>query len=80
VPGLLVGLAAYAACSRVLAALLYGIPRWDALSIGGATICPIAVSIFAAFVPAIRAAMVQPSEALREECMRSETPGTRRVH
>jgi hypothetical protein len=67
VPGLLLGLAAYAACSRVLAALLYGIPRWDAVSIGGATICLIAVSGFAAFLPAIRAAMIQPSRALRDE-------------
>jgi ABC-type antimicrobial peptide transport system permease subunit len=67
VPGLLLGFAAYAACSRVLAALLYAIPRWDAVSIGGATICLIAVSAFAAFFPAIRAAMIQPSRALREE-------------
>jgi predicted permease len=67
VPGLLLGLAAYAACSRVLAALLYSIPRWDAVSIGGATICLIAVSAFAAFFPAIRATMIQPSRALREE-------------
>jgi predicted permease len=67
VPGLLLGLAAYAACSRVVAALLYGITPWDAMSITGATVCLIAVSVFATLFPAIRAAMIQPSQALRDE-------------
>lgn len=67
VPGLLLGLAAYAACSRVVAALLYGITRWDAMSIAGATVFLIAVSVFATLFPAIRAVMIQPSQALRDE-------------
>ena len=67
VPGLLLGLAAYAACSRVVSALLYGITRWDAVSIAGATVCMLGVSVFATFFPATRAAMIQPSQALRDE-------------
>jgi ABC-type antimicrobial peptide transport system permease subunit len=66
-PGVVLGLAAYAACSRVVAALLYGITRWDAMSIAGAAACLIAVSVAATLFPAIRAAVIQPSQALREE-------------
>jgi hypothetical protein len=66
-PGLVLGLAAYAACSRVVAALLYGVTRWDAVSIAGATACLIAVSVAATLFPAIRAALIQPSQALRDE-------------
>jgi putative ABC transport system permease protein len=66
-PGLVLGLAAYAACSRVVVALLYGAGRWDALSIVGATGCLIAVSVCATLFPAMRATGIQPSQALREE-------------
>jgi len=54
-PGLVLGLAAYAACSRVVVALLYGVGRWDALSIVGAAGCLIAVSVCASLFPAMRA-------------------------
>lgn len=67
VPGLVLGLAAYAAYSRVVAALLYGVTRWDVVSIAGATACLIAVSVFATLIPAMRAAAIQPWRALREE-------------
>jgi len=66
-PGLVLGLGAYAACSRVVAALLYGVTRWDAMSIAGATACLIAVCVAATLFPAIRAAVIQPSQALRDE-------------
>lgn len=66
-PGLLLGFAAYAACSRVIAALLYGITRWDAMSIIGAGACLIAVSVLATFFPAIGAARIQPWQSLRYE-------------
>ena len=61
-PGLLLGFAAYAACSRVVASLLYGIAPWDNPSIAGAALC-----LLATFFPAVRAASVRPSQALREE-------------
>jgi ABC-type antimicrobial peptide transport system permease subunit len=66
-PGLVLGLAAYAACSRVVVALLYGVTRWDAMSILGATCCLTAVAVCATLFPALRAAGIQPTEALREE-------------
>jgi predicted permease len=66
-PGLLLGIAAYAACARVVAALIFGVGHWDALSIAGAITGLMAVSLFATFFPAIRAAGVRPSEALRED-------------
>lgn len=66
-PGLLLGVAAYAACTRAIASLLYGIAPWNAPSTAGAALCLISVSLFATFFPAIRAARIRPSQALREE-------------
>jgi predicted permease len=66
-PGVLLGVAAYAACSRVVASLLYGIAPWDNPSIAGAALCLVAVCLFATFFPAIRAARIRPSQTLREE-------------
>jgi predicted permease len=67
VPGLVLGLAAYAACSRAVAALLYGVAPWDAVSVSGAAACLIAVAVCATLFPAVRAAVIQPSQALRDE-------------
>jgi ABC-type antimicrobial peptide transport system permease subunit len=67
VPGLVLGLAAYAACSRAVAALLYGVAPWDAMSVSGAAACLIAVAVCATLFPAVHAAVIQPSQALRDE-------------
>jgi predicted permease len=67
VPGLVLGLAAYGACSRAVAALLYGVTPWDAVSVSGAAACLIAVAVCATLLPAVRAAVIQPSQALRDE-------------
>jgi hypothetical protein len=66
-PGIVLGLAAYAACSRAVAALLYGVTPWDAISIASAAACLISVTISATLFPALRAASIQPSQALRSE-------------
>jgi predicted permease len=66
-PGIVLGLAAYAACSRAVAALLYGVTPWDAVSIAGAAACLIAVATSATLFPSLRAASIQPSQALRSE-------------
>src|ERR1019366_4100135 len=67
VPGLVLGLAVYAACSRAVAALLYGVAPLDAMSVSGAAACLIAVTVCATLSPAVRAAVIQPSRALRDE-------------
>jgi predicted permease len=66
-PGIVLGLAAYAACSRLLASLLYGVSPWDTVSLAGATMFLIGVAVAAAALPSLRAARVEPLEALREE-------------
>ena len=66
-PGLALGLAAYAACSRAVAALLYGVAPWDAVSVACAAACLVAVSLAATLVPALRATSIHPSQALRSE-------------
>ncbi len=66
-PGLAVGLGIYTICSRALAALLFGITPWDVASLTAAIAGVLAVATIAAMLPAMRAAAIQPSEALRQE-------------
>jgi len=66
-PGLFFGLCGYAFCSRAMTALLWGVKPADAISLAGAALGVIAVSLLAAFIPAARAAAIQPADALREE-------------
>jgi len=66
-PGILCGIAVYAACARILVPLLYGVTQWNAVSFVGAAALVIAVSIFATLLPVLNAAQVQPWEVLREE-------------
>jgi predicted permease len=67
VPGMLIGAAIYAGCSRAIASLLYGITALDALSIIGAAAGVTGVCAIGTFFPAMRAMMLQPSQALRDE-------------
>jgi predicted permease len=67
VPGLILGLAVYAASARVIAPVLYGVRPMDALSIAAALGIVILVAAFAAFIPARRAIAIEPAEALRQE-------------
>jgi predicted permease len=67
VPGLALGLGLYAICSRVIQPLLYGVTRWDAVSIALACLALISVSVIAMLIPALRAANIAPAETLREE-------------
>ena len=66
-PGLMVGLAAYLACSRLMVPLLYGVDPLDGLLVSGAMAFLIAVAVVAGLVPARRAVTIQPSEALRDQ-------------
>jgi len=65
--GLAVGIPAALACGRLLSSLLYGVEAYDPLTIGGAAAVMLAVALAASFLPARRAALLDPCAALREE-------------
>jgi ABC-type antimicrobial peptide transport system permease subunit len=65
--GLAIGLGGAAAASRSIAALLYGVSPLDPLTYAGVIALLGAVSAFACWVPARRAARVDPSISLRTE-------------
>jgi putative ABC transport system permease protein len=65
--GLLIGLAGAGASARVLGGLLYGVAPWDPASYLGAVLMVLVVAGLAGWIPARRAARVDPVEALREE-------------
>ena len=65
--GLAVGVPAALACGRFVASQLYGVPSNDAWTIIGAATILTAVALMASFLPARRAALLDPLTALREE-------------
>ncbi len=65
--GVLAGLAAAAVLTRALGALLFHIGTTDPLALGGAAIVLLATATAASWVPARRAAAVDPATALRAE-------------
>ena len=66
-PGLAIGLAASVAGSRLVAAFLYDVPPTDPLTYAGVSLCLAAVALAASLWPALRAAHVDPVQALRGE-------------
>jgi predicted permease len=65
--GLMVGIPAALACGRFVASQLYGVPPNDASTIVAAASILTAVALTASFLPARRAALLDPLKALREE-------------
>jgi len=65
--GIVVGLAAALAAGRLVTALLFGLAATDALSLVSATLVMLTVSSLAAYLPARRAARVDPLVALHYE-------------
>lgn len=63
--GLVIGLAMALALSRVTASLLYGISPTDLVTFAGVPVLLLAVAFVASVIPALRAARVDPSIALR---------------
>jgi putative ABC transport system permease protein len=67
IAGTIVGIAGSFAAARALESMLFGVAAHDVLSLAGSTGVLIAVALFAAWLPARRAAAVDPLTALRVE-------------
>ena len=65
--GLVVGTAVAIAATRTASSLLFGLKATDPLTIGLAIVLLGAVATAASFIPALRAARLEPMAALREE-------------
>jgi ABC-type antimicrobial peptide transport system permease subunit len=67
IAGLAVGVVIALPLTRGAAAMLYGVSPWDAGVHGGVAVTLLAVTVMAICLPAVRAARVDPMEALRCE-------------
>jgi ABC-type antimicrobial peptide transport system permease subunit len=65
--GVGIGLAGALALSRLISSLLYGIAPHDPLTLGVVAVGLLAVAAVASWLPAARAARIDPIEALRSE-------------
>ena len=65
--GIAAGLVLTLMADRVLRSVLFGVSPMDAVSLAGAVMTLIAVSAIATFVPARRAASIDPLQAIRSE-------------
>jgi macrolide transport system ATP-binding/permease protein len=67
VAGLAIGLACSVGTSMLIRKLLFGVQAWDGMTLGGVAVLLGLASAVASFLPARRAASVNPVEALRAE-------------
>lgn len=65
--GIVTGLVASAALTRLLAAQLFEVRPWDPITFITVPVILLATALFAAYLPALRAARVDPMIALRQE-------------
>jgi putative ABC transport system permease protein len=65
--GVVIGLVASLALTRLITSLLVGVAPTDPLTYGGIALLFMAVAAFASWIPAHRAAGLDPARALREE-------------
>jgi ABC-type antimicrobial peptide transport system permease subunit len=62
--GIAAGLAGGLVAARSLGAMLHGVPPWDPLVVAGAAAVLTATALFAGYLPARRAATVDPARTL----------------
>jgi ABC-type antimicrobial peptide transport system permease subunit len=65
--GAVVGLSGALALGRLVASLLYGLKAWDLETLAGSAALLLLVALAASWIPARRAARVNPMQALRHE-------------
>jgi ABC-type antimicrobial peptide transport system permease subunit len=65
--GVVAGLGAAVAMGRLIASMLFGLKPWDPVTLGIAALLLVAVALAASWIPAQRAAGVEPMKALRHE-------------
>jgi ABC-type antimicrobial peptide transport system permease subunit len=65
--GVIVGLCAALALTRVIASFLFGVKAWDAAAFACAPLILFAVTLIAVWLPAERASKLDPIQALRAE-------------
>jgi len=65
--GLVLGLAAAFGLTRLLSSVLYGVKANDLLTFGGVSLLLVGVAVLASYIPARRAASIDPMQALRSE-------------
>jgi ABC-type antimicrobial peptide transport system permease subunit len=65
--GVMVGVCAALGMGRVIASMLYGLNSWDPVTLISSAALLIGVAIAASWIPARRAAGVDPMRALRHE-------------
>ncbi|WP_263373939.1 ABC transporter permease [Granulicella aggregans] len=65
--GVLLGLATTLLLARLVQAMLFGVKPYDAVSLGGSSLVLLAMALLASLIPAVRAASIDPMEALRNE-------------
>ena len=65
--GMLVGLVLAAGLAKLLSSFLFGLPSLDPVTFGGATVALLVALFGACWLPARRAASVDPATALRQE-------------
>jgi ABC-type antimicrobial peptide transport system permease subunit len=67
IAGIVAGTGAALGLTRLVKSMLYGIQPWDPATIIGGVLVLLTVALAASWIPARRAAGVQPMEALRHE-------------
>jgi ABC-type antimicrobial peptide transport system permease subunit len=67
VVGVAAGLALGVAMSRLIASMLYGLKSYDPLTFTGASLLLLFAAFSASWIPARRAARIDPLKALRHE-------------